>query len=167
MVSVREAARNPMPTNELKGVRGWLFLFCLSMTIRPILTIYTLIEILPVFNHPEYPRWILLLYYGLSLMIAGFGFYSAFLLWASDKKAVRVTKVYLFAMLAYWVVVALFPFLFSEDLQESPLVKFFRVLQHSLYTAVIYFAVWFAYISKSQRVANTYAADNSIYSAKQ
>lgn len=153
-----------MAINNLKGVRGWLLIFCLSMTIRPLLMFQILIKLFPAFDNPEYPKAILVLFYGLSLAIAFFGLYSALLLWTVNRKAVAVTRVYLFCMLAYYMLVALFPYLFSADLQESALVKFFWAMQHSLYVGIIYFAIWFAYLSKSQRVANTYIANNSFSS---
>src|ERR1700676_5584650 len=110
-----------MSTNHLGGVRGWLLIFCLSMTVRPLITVYTLTVQLPVFTTEADPKAIPLLYCCLSIPIVCFGLYSAYLLWTVNRKAVGVTKVYLLAFLIYWTLLALFPFLFPANTQTTPL----------------------------------------------
>jgi hypothetical protein len=150
-----------MSTNHIKGVRGWLLIFCLSMTVRPLITVYTSAVQIPALASEADPKWILLLYYCLSVAIVCFGLYSAFLLWTVSRKAVSVTKVYLVAFLAYWILLALFPFLFPSDAQTTPLAKFFRILQKQLPVPILYFSVWLAYLYRSKRVAITYAPELS------
>jgi Protein of unknown function (DUF2569) len=146
-----------MSTKELKGVRGWLLIFCLTMTVRPLITFYTLTEQFPVFTSSADPKAIRILYVCLSIAIVCFGWYSAFLLWTTNSRAVSVAKVYLFATLFYWILLAVMPFLLSPDAQTTPLALFFRAMQKGLPASVVYFSVWMAYLCKSKRVANTYA----------
>ena len=148
-----------MTTKELKGVGGWLSIFCLTMTVRPLITIYTLVEQFPVFTTDADPKAIRVLYVFLSVAIVCFGLYSAFLLWTVNRRAVGVAKVYLFAMLFYWIVLAVMPFLFPPETRTTPLALFFRAMQKSLPASTVYFAVWMAYLCKSKRVANTYAPE--------
>ncbi len=148
-----------METDQLKGVRGWLLVFCLSMTVRPLITVYTVIVLLPAFTSPTDPFAILLGYYSMTIAIVAFGLYSAFLLWIVHKNAVITAKVYLVAMLIYWILLAFFPLLLPSDMQESRLATYFRLFQHQLLSAIGYFVIWFSYLSKSKRVANTYAPE--------
>jgi hypothetical protein len=142
-----------------KGVRGWLLLFCLSMTVRPLIMVYTLAVQIPAFATQADPKAILLLYYCLSIAIVCFGLYSALLLWTVNHRAPTVAKVYLFAFLIYWTLVALFTFLLPPGEQTTRLAAFFRILQKQLLAAVFYSLLWLTYLYRSERVANTYAPE--------
>ena len=148
-----------MEANQLKGVRGWLLVFCLSMTVRPLITVYTVLVLLPAFTSPTDPFAILLGYYCMTILIVAFGLYSAFLLWTVHKNAVITAKVNLVVMLIYWILLAFFPFLLPSDRRESGLATYFGIFQHQLLSGVGYFVIWFSYLSKSKRVANTYAPE--------
>jgi hypothetical protein len=146
-----------MSTKEHKGVGGWLLIFCLTMTARPLITVYTLTMQFPSFVSSADPKAIWIPYVCISVAIVCFGFYSAFLLWTSSRRAASVAKIYLFAMLAYWILVAVTPFFLPPDVQTTHLGLFFRAIQKGFPASLVYFSVWMAYLCKSRRVANTYA----------
>ena len=150
-----------MAGDQLQGIRGWLLLFCLSMTMRPLITAYTLIALFPVFTTRTDPFAILLGYSLITTVFIGFGLYSAFLLWTVHKNAVITAKVYLVCFLIYWILLALSPFLLPSDMQTSHLATFFLIFQKQLPTAIGYFLIWFSYLCVSKRVANTYTPQAS------
>ena len=56
----------------LRGVRGWLLPFCLSMTVHPLITVYTLAVQFPAFRSKADPKAIRTLYVCLSIAIVWF-----------------------------------------------------------------------------------------------
>jgi hypothetical protein len=153
------SAQQHMSTKPLTGIRGWLLLFCLTMTVRPLLALYTLAVQLPAFRTQADPKTLLLVYYCLSISIACFGLYSAFLLWTLSHRAIRVTKVYLCTLLVYWISLTLFSFFLLRHAPTLPLTTFFRILQKQLPAAIGYSLLWLFYLFRSKRVANTYAPE--------
>jgi hypothetical protein len=146
-----------MRTKGLKGVRGWLLFFCISMTFRPLLTLHTLYLALPLFIDAPQVGLFFITYYAFSIIIVCYGLYSAFLLWTTNSKAITSTKKYLITFVAYTFLAAIFPLLSRRSSFSEPLSTFILGLRFQFVGAIVYAVIWYNYLTKSERVANTYA----------
>lgn len=146
---------------RLRGVRGWLLLFCIGLVIfRPIWTILQLIfqtlALTKLGDAVPIEFWIF--YFGettvnLALMI--FGVIVGIWLWQIQPNAVRLAKIFLVSQPLALVVLAFVVGLVPLPHQSKQAIAYqygqdlFRILMHSL--------IWLAYFYKSKRVAVTYA----------
>ncbi len=153
------------PENEVlskyQGVKGWLFLFCFSLTVLgPLLTIAALITGFGMSQKyfTEYPGLLVMLIIDavLSLGIAGFGLYAGIKLWRIRPGAVLAAKQYLYCTLAYQAIGMGLPWISGlppEDI-KAMVVESIRDVMRGL----IHFAIWFSYLNKSKRVRATYTS---------
>ena len=152
-----EAAVQP----EYQGVRGWLLLFCISLTILgPLLTIASLITGLGISPEAlkEFPGLLVMMIIDavLSLGIAGFGLYAGTKLWRIRAGAVLTAKQYLYCALVYHAIGLGLPWIAglpSED-TKSMIVANARSAMRGL----VHFAIWFSYLNNSKRVRATYTS---------
>ena len=86
--------------------------------------------------------------------LAIFSFYTGLRLWHLKPKAVATAKTFLTTQLILIVIITLVkPFLPSSLGAQS---KDFSLLFLSLLPSFLQFGVWYLYLAKSVRVANTY-----------
>ena len=155
IVNTRPALAEP----EYKGVRGWLLLFCLGLTVfTPLLTIRSLamacIKSLEYFD--QFPGLLVITVIDtiLSLGLIAFGFYAGVGLWGIRPGAVKMAKRYLLCILGYQAISAILTFM--AGLLSGSTANLISQVALDVLRSVIYFAVWNSYLDKSKRVAATY-----------
>jgi hypothetical protein len=141
-----------------KSIRGWLLLFCLGMTVNPLVGIRGAILGVSILKDQEVPAAVLVVYCGLRFAVLGLGLYSAILLWTRHRKAVVITKCCLVLYAISWALLALAPAVLPADVQTEVSLALFRIYQKRLPGVLLSSSIWFAYLCRSKRVANTYAA---------
>ena len=150
---------------ELKGVRGWLLLLCLNLTIFiPASCFYEVMSTLYSFNSFIYQIMLIvsnqLLLHNIAIIaIMGFlatlSFYAGLQLWEVKPGAVKIAKIFLIIQLSLTFIVAairlfiIFPIVASEHS--------FSVIIKILIPSLLHFSLWYLYLSKSRRVHNTYS----------
>jgi hypothetical protein len=151
------APSNPSP--GVSGVGGWLLLFCISITIiSPVYSVILLItgltqsiDVLPI-----YPGYIITLITDtvLSIGLIGFSVYTGVRLWSIKPRAVRTAKILLVSLLCYNILSPLLIYLagFTPSINNEILSDYGK----DFVRGIIFFGVWFAYLSSSKRVKNTY-----------
>lgn len=143
----------------LKGVKGWLLLLCISLTILDPFSIIINLSLATdaaknqFEQHPEFFTFILISgVCRIALMV--FSIYAGVSLWKAVPGAVLVAKKYLQAVLLYSVFAVFLPRIVGlpdemyRDLAPANLLN-------SLLT-ICYVATWFLYLTKSKRVKATY-----------
>ena len=149
---------------ELVGVDGWLLWFCIVLSVFvPISTIpdawgyYQLSSSLD--ESFGALRFMSIIANSLGLILVLFSWYCAYLLGFVKQDAVPTTKIFLIALAAhsvYRIVVA--RFYNSAVLEIDPEATDMLVSPLSYLRGVYFSGVWYAYLSKSERVRATYRA---------
>jgi len=142
-----------------RGVRGWLLILCLNITILdPLTMLFTIFLVTsatkPYFGeHPELLR--LCLASGLCrLALAVFSVYAGIALWKIVPGAVSVARKYFLAVLLYSIVASLLPVLVGiprESYQEFAGQTIFNS-----FLTMAYAIAWYIYLQRSTRVKATY-----------
>jgi Protein of unknown function (DUF2569) len=144
-----------------KGVGGWLLLLCLGLTVfGPAMTLYSLsagyTESSPYFDQFPGLKVVTVVDALLCFALMAFSIYAGAGLWTIRPGAVQVAKKYLLCFLGYHAVEAILPFLagLPAAANEAMIVE---VVKEAL-KGVLYFAIWYSYLNKSERVRSTYAS---------
>ena len=142
-----------------KGVGGWLLLLCLGLTVfTPLLTIPLLamgfIESSKYFN--QFPGLLIITVTDtvLCLGLMVFSIYAGTGLWSIRPGAVQMAKRYLLCFLGYKAIAAILPFM--AGLPSAATKAMIGTIAMDTLRGVIYFAVWYSYLSMSKRVIATY-----------
>ena len=149
-----------LPTEpEYKGARGWLLLFCLSLTVfSPLMTMGSLgvgySESSKYFDQFPGLRVITVIDIFLSLGIVAFSIYAGAGLWGIRPGAVQMAKRYLLCFLGYHAVAAILPFM--AGLPSAAADAMIMPIAQDKLRSVIYFAVWYSYLNNSKRVKATF-----------
>ncbi len=137
-----------MKTEKLKGIDGWLLLFIIVLVF--ITPLYSILE---VFMYPEFYYYSsgVLSYSTITFLIL-INIWYVFVgvsLWMKKLKAVIWAKECLIATLILNIFLIFYSYGFFT-VEESDIIfgEFFR--------SIIFFIVWFSYLNKSKRVANTF-----------
>ncbi|MGD9577066.1 MAG: DUF2569 family protein [Syntrophorhabdus sp.] len=147
--------------SELRGVKGWLLLLCINLSILdPFanllnLAIGTHLGRQYFDQNPALQR--LMVINGVcSIALAVFSIYAGISLWRVLPNAVTTAKKYLGAAFAYSIVSLFLPYLvgLSEEVQKEVGAT---SLLNSFVTA-LYLYVWYQYLKRSKRVNATYSA---------
>jgi Protein of unknown function (DUF2569) len=142
-----------------KGVGGWLLLLCLGLTVfTPLLTIPLLAmgfsESSKYFN--QFPGLLVITVTDtvLCLGLMVFSIYAGTGLWSIRTGAVQMAKRYLLCFLGYKAIAAILPFM--AGLPSAATKAMIGTVAMDTLRGVIYFAVWYSYLSMSKRVIATY-----------
>ena len=142
-----------------KGVKGWLLLLCISMTILdPGAILFNLILVTDVIRplFEQYPAFLrlLLINGACGIGLAVFSIYAGISLWKALPHAVPVAKRYLMSVFAYSIISIYLPRLVGipEGLSESTSKN---TLFNSL-TVMMYTTLWYLYLKYSRRVRATF-----------
>lgn len=143
----------------LHGVGGWLAFFVFSLGIvNPAYTAFSAYtsywQAEPAFVQYPSLRTIVIVDLVVSALLMAFSVYAAVALLRLQQNAVRVAKVFLVILLIYSL---LSPFaVLLAGLPEAATDKVIAAIAPTLLRPIIYFAIWFSYLSKSKRVKATY-----------
>ncbi len=147
---------------EPKGVRGWLLLLCVTLTILdPSAVLINLFYVAdaaqPYFaRHPGFFR--LVLVNGVAgIAISVFSLYAGISLWKGLPGAPAAARKYLKTVFAYSIVAPFLPRLVGSTLHSS-YETFTLTCLNSLFT-IMYTGVWYLYLNRSVRVRATYCED--------
>jgi len=144
--------------NKLIGIRGWLLFYCLlTMVILPAKTLHDLSKLLidlVKITHPTTEQLALFTTVTvLGLFITAFGIFAGIKLINTKENAIKVTNIFLVALLVVSIAVSLSPLLFMPNIEASTLING----NAEYYTQrLIFFLTWFIYFSKSKRVEATF-----------
>ncbi len=145
--------------SQYKGVRGWLLLFCIGLTVLTPLVSLGSISMEYGATSEYFGRFpglmiITITDMILSLGIMAFSIYAGVALWTIRPGAVRTAKTYLWFFLGYTGVAAILPFTagFPRSANDAMVAE---VAKNSL-RSIIYFVIWYTYLNKSKRVKATY-----------
>jgi Protein of unknown function (DUF2569) len=155
---------------KYKGVGGWLLLLCLNLTIfSPLLTLSNLVGNIKTANlySTQFPSLFNFVVINtiLAVGLMCFCIYAGVALWTVKNGAVKIAKTYLLVSLAVSVVE--FLLLFTVKLPSKSYSILIGQGIRQIIRSVVYFAVWYAYLNKSERVKATYGDDMSVPEAKE
>lgn len=153
------------PKGSPKGVKGWLLLLCLNLTIFiPASCLYEANCILDLFNSHKNKILLfifktLLLYnvliVAIMVFLAIFSFYAGLRLWQVNQKAVKMAKAFLITQLSLTAIIIitrpLIDFPFGDNGQ------FWGDIMKRLIPSLLYFSLWYLYLRNSKRVYNTFS----------
>ena len=144
------------------GVRGWLLVLCVVLTIiSPLLSLRNLIT-----SHNEMSQFpeIFEMFPGLETVFYIDGFLSIALiilcvraglaLWTIKPNAVKIAKNYLLIFLGYTVVTIFLPFTAGLTPEIRTLI-IQEIIRESI-RSFIFFGIWYTYLNVSERVYATY-----------
>lgn len=146
---------------EPKGVGGWLVIFILTAAIvRPLVTIGSLRNFWNSYHSPVHTpvtRAIDITQTIAYVFIGCLGIYAGISLVRVGRHAVRDAKRFLVAIVIHAnLVLLVFSVLLGRPLWTSA--KWNSGLLYRFVQALIYFSIWYLYLVRSRRVANTYGA---------
>jgi hypothetical protein len=147
-----------------RGVRGWLLLLCLNLTIIiPFLSLYQVNCALRIFYLPGAQIQIVIFKHSLlyniltiviMLFISIFSFFAGLKLWGEKPRAEKTAKIFLLAQLSLVIIMLsiriLVPFSFYSYTSA------FKTIITGLISSISYFIIWYLYLTYSRRVRNTY-----------
>jgi hypothetical protein len=150
---------------SLKGVKGWLLLFCINLTIFiPASCLYKANCTFDLFNSTK-SKILLIMFKGLFLynvliivfmvFLAVFGFYVGLRLWKVNPKAVKTAKVFLITQLSVTLIIIFTGLWIDFPLGSHELI--FGDLLRPIIPALLNFSLWYLYLSFSKRVHNTFS----------
>ena len=147
------------PVKSEYGVGGWLLFLCVIMVIiSPIRSAYSLVtayvEVLSLMK--DFPGLIFVTIVDtiFSVALVGFGIYAGLALWRIRPGAVRTAKAYFIFFLIYSIFASFLPFF--AGLPEASNEYLLAEMPKTILGGLIYFCIWFAYLSVSKRVKATY-----------
>lgn len=144
---------------ELQGVKGWLLLLCINLTLLDPFANLLNLAVGTHFGRPYFdqnpPLERLMLINGVcSIGLAVFSIYAGISLWKVLPNAVTIAKKYLGAAFLYSLLSLFLPYLMGlppETTKELGPTS----LMNTIITAV-YLYVWYQYLKRSKRVKATY-----------
>jgi hypothetical protein len=149
---------------QYKGVKGWLLLLCINLTILdPFAMLFNLVSI----THLTKPHLdtsppllhLVLIGGACSLALMVFSVYAGISLWKVLPNAISTVKKYFFAVFFYSLFSTLLPSLVG--LPEKSQVDFSANTALNSLITVLYVAAWFVYLNRSRRVKATYESAKS------
>ncbi|HXG91456.1 MAG TPA: DUF2569 family protein [Blastocatellia bacterium] len=146
--------------DPLAGVKGWLLFFCIALTVLgPLITFANLVngynETSPLFDRFPGLRTAITADTALSALLMAFSIFAGISLWTKNRNAVKIAKAYLITFLIYTIIeIPMLLALASLPSEANELIMKGAVF--IIARGVIYFGIWYSYLSRSQRVAATY-----------
>jgi hypothetical protein len=145
---------------KLKGVRGWLLLFCFSLTVLDpvavIVNLFTAADAAKPYFAQDPGLMRLVLANGVAgIALSVFSLYAGISLWKRLPGAPAVARKYLLTVLAYSVLAPFLPHLLGPTKLGGSRESFALVSINSLFT-ILYVGAWYLYLDRSRRVRATY-----------
>lgn len=144
---------------QYEGVKGWLLVLCVCLTIFDPLAILLNLVIITTVLKPLFAKHDgllrLIMVNGIcSIGLAVYSIYAGMSLWKIAPNAVITAKRYLYVAFIYSIASIFLPYLMGlpEDLQSQITGN---TTFNSLIT-LIYFIAWYQYLCRSRRVKATY-----------
>lgn len=147
------------PDERYKGVRGWLLVLCLMLTvIGPVISAWLMTKgfagVKPFFTENGGLQAVMLISLLIMACSVGVGIYAGLRLWFIRPKAVSTAKhALLFGLAADIVTTALDV---AVGQVPSSLDRLLYQVEVNLIPSLIFFTLCFAYLNRSKRVYATY-----------
>jgi hypothetical protein len=141
-----------------EGIRGWLFLFCLSLTVLgPLVTFGGLANLYyqmrRFFDIDDGLRGAFAVYAFTTCVLTIFGAYAGFRMWRKQVEGVKLARLFILGAMAFaWIS----PFIWIIGVEKA---EFYKVMGSFLGSAVgvtVICLIWYAYLHKSKRVLAIY-----------
>lgn len=146
---------------QYKGVRGWLLLLCICLTILdPFSAFMTLMAVTnaakPYFD--QYPELFRLVLIGgvCSTFLIVFSIYAGLSLWRVVPNAVTTAKRYFISAFIYALFSMFLPVIVGVSEKSVP--EFSQGASLNNIIVMVYLAIWYLYLMRSKRVKATYTA---------
>lgn len=146
---------------QYKGVRGWLLLLCICLTILdPFSAFMTLMAVTnaakPYFD--QYPELFRLVLIGgvCSTFLIVFSIYAGLSLWRVVPNAVTTAKRYFISAFIYALFSMFLPVIVGVSEKSVP--EFSQRASLNNIIVMVYLAIWYLYLMRSKRVKATYTA---------
>jgi hypothetical protein len=133
------------PPPRYKGVRGWLLLFCIGLTVLSPLAIIASLGAVSTSDMFHDFRPAFMIDELLSFIFAGLFIYVGICLWRVRPRAMKKAKMFLWCVIALDVIVALLTYMAGLKPSAAKCVG-----------GVIAALAWLAYLESSKRVKATY-----------
>ena len=147
---------------DLVGVRGWLFLFCVLLTIFDpfviVVTLFIASDGMAARQDLGHEMFKLIFVTGvLKIGLAVFSLYAGVSLWRRAPNAVALARVYLTAIALSSAAFLFLPILLGTKMTTAEALSNENVLNVIL--TVVYVLLWLVYLSRSKRVRATYGLE--------
>jgi phage FluMu protein Com len=148
-------------TPPRKSVGGWLLFFCISLTILfPLRSLIAFADIF-TFSVPLFPRYTFFAFATgidvlLRIALTIFSIYTGIALWQRRTGAVKLAKHFLYCWLGYSGVLIVLQLLFIPTMPQFRNSTALGIILIEIAKGIFFFAIWFAYLTKSRRVKETF-----------
>lgn len=154
---------DPVEEAHRPKVGGWLLFFCVGQTILlPLVSIGRFsmewTEASPSFEAFPIIRTAFLIDGLMSVGIVGFAVYAGARLWGRARGAVKLAKSSLVLQLVYAFAAGFIPMVLLSDLGPAVRDAMTQEWTKGITRTLVSFAIWFTYLSRSQRVKQTFPA---------
>ncbi|OPY68847.1 MAG: hypothetical protein A4E57_01533 [Syntrophorhabdaceae bacterium PtaU1.Bin034] len=150
---------------QLKGVRGWLLLLCINLTVLdPSAILINLFLITSTANpyfekHPEFFRLMVTTgVFRIALLV--FSVYAGLSLWKVVPGAVAIVRKYFFFVVLYSLLTVVLPTVLQVPSHLANEMAGPNLANAGL--TIVYVAVWYLYLKRSKRVRATYVEDREV-----
>ncbi|HUH73036.1 MAG TPA: DUF2569 family protein [Chitinophagales bacterium] len=146
---------------ERKRVGGWLLLLCFALIIgSPLRTLFNIVTSIKAASElfDLFPGIRNLVYIDsiLSIILMALSIRAGIALWKIKPNAVEITKKYLFIFLGYSVISLFLPFTAGLPAEANDMML--PEVAKGAMQSLIFFGIWYWYLSVSKRVAATYSS---------
>jgi Protein of unknown function (DUF2569) len=153
---------SPPGRNTFQGIRGWLLVLCLMLTvIGPLTAVWLMAEEYaanePLFASSPGLQAAVFASLAITACAVAFGAYAGLRLWLIRPDAVATAKQALLAGLAADIVATLIELLAQPTLRADD--GLFQPFTIGLVPSLVFFTLCFAYLNRSNRVHATYHRD--------
>ncbi len=144
---------------ELKGIRGWLLLLCLNLTVLDpaavLMNLFVVSDVAKPYFSQQPMFFYLIVVNGIAgIALAVFSLYAGVSLFRLLPRAPETARKYFAVISAYAVLAPFLPFLLRSE-QLATRENFYMNCLNSFFT-MAYALVWRLYLKRSRRVRQTY-----------
>jgi uncharacterized Zn finger protein (UPF0148 family) len=148
---------------QMKGVEGWLLVFCMTLMLGPLA--YLFYDINSYFEIKDQVNWIplketiLIIDLILTIIISCLSVYAGWSLWKISSNAISITRLYLNSVLAYslfFLLLITIIFMVSKIPFNTISQNIYGVVVKETISSLAYVIIWKLYLKNSERVKNTY-----------
>jgi len=148
---------------QIKGVEGWLLVFCMTLMLGPLA--YLFYDINDYFEIKDQVNWIplkdpiLIIDLIITIIISCLSIYAGWSLWKISANAISITRLYLNSVLAYslfFLFIITIVFTVSKIPFNTISQNIYGVVVKETISSLVYVVIWKLYLKNSERVKNTY-----------
>lgn len=151
--------------NRYKGVKGWLLLLCINLTILDPGSIFFNLIVVTNLAKPYFDTYQglfrLIIINGIcSIGLMVFSIYAGMSLWRLSANAVNIAKKYLMSVFFYSALAVFLP-----DLLGIPEKAYSKFAGNTLLNSIVtmcYVTIWYIYLNRSKRVRATFGETQQV-----